>query len=178
MNKIKGSERLYLKIPSYDELAYRQKLLADPDTMNYNAGIDMSYVGYDKKTGCIDFNESKWQNWYDKWIGNTPKRFFAYICRKEDDVFIGDVACHYDEETKENITEILIEAKYRRMGYSEEALRLLMKTAFEGLGLESLVDNIPNDRISAHKVFEKVGFKKKRAVDGVTWFELQKEDVR
>lgn len=41
-------ETLYLHIPSYPELWYRQKIMQDPDTMRYNRGYDLPFDGYDK----------------------------------------------------------------------------------------------------------------------------------
>lgn len=48
-------ESLYLHIPAYEELWYRQKIIQDPDTMSYNKGYDLNFNDYDKETGCIDF---------------------------------------------------------------------------------------------------------------------------
>ena len=55
MNNIK------LYVPKLEDYWYEQKLLSDPDTMSYNSGYDVSYDGYNYKTGCIDFPESKWE---------------------------------------------------------------------------------------------------------------------
>ena len=33
-------KRLYLKLPTFKELSYRQKLLSDIETMSYNKGFD------------------------------------------------------------------------------------------------------------------------------------------
>ena len=35
----------YLKVPSIDELHYRQEWMKDPKTMSYNAGYDMDLKG-------------------------------------------------------------------------------------------------------------------------------------
>lgn len=149
--------QLYLKVPKLEDLWYRKQILADPDTMEYNKGYD-TFEGYNRETGCIDFKEEKWKEWYDRSV-NKQDRFYAYICRKEDDKFIGDVGFRYDNEYKEWITHIVIDAKYRGMGYSEEALRLLINVAFDEYNLDSLADNIPANRIGSIKLFEKVGFK-------------------
>lgn len=42
-----------LHVPEYGELWYRQRLLADPNTMSYNNGHGV-------ENGCIDFPEEKW----------------------------------------------------------------------------------------------------------------------
>lgn len=56
----KEKEQLYLHIPSCEELWYRRKIMQDPDTMSYNRGYDLTFDGYDKATGCIDFPEQEW----------------------------------------------------------------------------------------------------------------------
>lgn len=48
-------ERLYFYIPAIEELTYCQKIMSQPDTMDYNKGYDVSFEGYHKDTGCIDF---------------------------------------------------------------------------------------------------------------------------
>ena len=47
----------YLKVPSVDELHYRQEWMKDSKTMSYNAGYDMELKGYDKATGIMSINE-------------------------------------------------------------------------------------------------------------------------
>ena len=49
---------LRLHVPALSELGYRQRLLADPATMAYNRGYDLSFEGYHPQTGCIDFPET------------------------------------------------------------------------------------------------------------------------
>ncbi|MBS4538491.1 hypothetical protein GOQ27_08445 [Clostridium sp. D2Q-11] len=49
-------KRLFLHVPSFEELEYRQKILAQPNTMAYNRGYNLESDNYDNKTGCIDFN--------------------------------------------------------------------------------------------------------------------------
>lgn len=41
--------KVYLKVPSKNDLHYRQEWMNDSKTMNYNAGFDMNLKGYDKK---------------------------------------------------------------------------------------------------------------------------------
>ena len=85
---------LYLHVPAYEELWYRQKIMQDPDTMCYNKGYDLNFDGYDKLTGCIAFPEKEWAHWYSYFIGQEPVRFYAYIVRESDGEFIGEVNVH------------------------------------------------------------------------------------
>ena len=74
-------DELALYVPKLDELWFYRKMMSDPETMSYNANWDVDYKGYHKDTGCIDFPESEWAEWYDYWINSEPERFFAYIKR-------------------------------------------------------------------------------------------------
>ena len=62
--------------PKLEDYWYEQKLDEDPNTMNYNAGYDVSYDGYHYDTGCIDFPEEKWKASYDKRVKNNKRFFF------------------------------------------------------------------------------------------------------
>lgn len=109
---------LYLHVPAYEELWYRQKIMQDPDTMSYNKGYDLNFDGYDKLTGCIAFPEKEWAHWYSYFIGQEPVRFYAYIVRESDGEFIGEVNVHINENDDWYHMGIVLEAKYRGKGYS------------------------------------------------------------
>ena len=154
--------RLYLHIPRLEELDYRQKILLQPDTMAYNKG-------------CIYFRKQDWKSWFDFWINQGPDRFYAYIVKREDHQFIGEVSFRYDKHYEAHMVGIIIEAQHRGKGYCEEALNLLVQVAFDIYGLERLQDDIPAERETAHKAFAKVGFKKKRVENGNILVELVKK---
>jgi len=143
--------RLYLKIPNEHQLEYRIKLLADVDTMDYNKGFG------DNGSGCYHLTYKQAQNWYKNWSGD-PQKYYAYLARNEDDVSIGEVNIHYDDDYSLYMTGIIIEACNRGNGYAEEGLQLLAEKAFYELGLDKIADSFPADRIAAGKAFEKVGF--------------------
>ena len=56
-----AGDALALHVPALDELWYRERLLADPDTMRYNRGYHLNVPGYHDDTGCIDFPQSQWE---------------------------------------------------------------------------------------------------------------------
>ena len=124
-------ESLYLHIPAYEELWYRQKIMQDPDTMSYNKDYDLNFNDYDKATGCIDFPKKKWADWYIHFIGQEPHRFYAYIVRESDGEFIGEVNVHRNVDADWYEMGIVLEAKYRGKGYAVAALQLLLQYAFE-----------------------------------------------
>ncbi|GEM_PF-5998576 len=76
--------KLYLHVPSFEELDYRQKILLQPDTMEYNRGYNLDVKNYNNVTGCIDFRKEYWKDWYSIWISHEPQRYYAYLTQIED----------------------------------------------------------------------------------------------
>lgn len=149
------SNKVKLRIPKFEELEYRRKLLSDRVTMSYNIGY-----GDNDGTGCIEFDENAWKDWFFRWVNNMPERYYAYIIKVDENTPIGEVALRYVSEKNSYCVNIIVEAKYRGNGFSEQALRLLVDTAFRELGADKVFDDFPKSRISAEKVFKKVGFKR------------------
>ena len=160
--------KMKLHIPELSEYYFEQQILSDPETMNYNAGYDVSYYGYNYETGCIDFPKDRWESQYNK--RKNENKFFAYI--QVDDDFVGTVNYHYVESEKRYECGIVIYSKYRGKGYSEQGLQLLCDEARKN-GVKELYDNFEEPRTSAIKSFEKVGFE---IVEKTTWKKFN-EDV-
>ena len=158
-----------LVIPKLEEYDYEQKLLSDPNTMNYNAGYDVFYDGYHYDTGCIDFPESKWVIDFEKRKETT--RYFAYIKDMNINEYVGYVNYHHNKNYDRYECGIVIESKYRNKGYSKPALKLLCKEAFEN-GIDALYDTFEKDRDNTVKTFESVGFK---IIEETNWKKFGKD---
>ena len=156
-----------LVVPKVEEYYYEKMLEEDPDTMSYNAGYDVSYDGYHYDTGCIDFPESKWEKTYQKRIDEN--KYFAYI--KVDNKYVGYVNYQYNKNENRYECGILIEAKYRGLGYSKEALKLLVKEAYKN-NIEYLYDGFEKDRGNTLDLFLSVGFE---IVEEKTWKKFGKD---
>lgn len=150
--------RLRLHVPELDELWYRRRMLSDPATMSYNAGYDVSYDGYHPDTGCIDFPEARWQGWYDRFIGREPERFFAYLQRRDDGEFIGDIALRQEGEPGRYEMEVLVEACHRGQGYSAEAMQMLLDVAFRRLNAQTVCNCFERSRAAALRLHLNAGF--------------------
>ena len=50
--------------PEIEDLWFRQKMLSDEQTMNYNNAYG----------GIIHFPEECWGNWYERWILNPEQK--------------------------------------------------------------------------------------------------------
>lgn len=132
--------------PEYEDLWFRKEMLEDDETMSYN-----HLWG-----GAISFPEDKWSDWYNYWVVNhDDKRFYRYV--KINDMFVGEIAYHYDDELNGFIANVLIYAKYRGRGYGWQALEMLCSVA-KNNGIKTLYDDIAIDN-PAISLFYKQDFK-------------------
>ena len=148
--------KVYLKVPSKNELHFRQKWMQDKETMSYNAGYDMDLKGYDKETGIIVKTDEKMLEWFNNWIGKEPDKYFAYVFDKKVDEPVGEVY-YYPNEGIHSMG-IVIYSKFRGKDYSYYALIELEKVAFEKNGINELSDIVPLDRDRAIDAFKRAGF--------------------
>ncbi len=153
-------QMLELYIPKQEDLWFHQKMLSDPATMSYNANWDVSYDGYHRDTGCIDFPESEWAEWYSYMIGNEPEQFYAYIRRKSDGVWIGDVCFHYTPDKDWWDMGIVIYAPYRGNGYATPALKLMLDHAFKVCKVSRIHNDfeLARNEVSAWQAHFSAGF--------------------
>ena len=151
--------QLKLYITQYRDLLYRQQLLNDAATKDYNKGYDLDFRGYHKDSGCIDFPEEQWKNWYDWFIGQEPERFYAYITRSHDGKFIGEVNIHKSDTAPWHEMGIVLDAKFRGQGYAVEALKLLLECAFVNLNVDAVHNSFEVNRTAAVRTHLAAGFK-------------------
>lgn len=163
-------KNLELIIPKMEEYEYERKLKKNKKTMEFNAGYNVNYEGYHYDTGCIDFPKRKWLETYNK----RKQNYLAYIKDNNINKYIGYVGYYKNKNIYE--LDIVIENKYRKKGYSKDALRLLIKKAYEN-GIEYLYDSFEKERVYALKTFLDLGFeickeikieKFNKIIDGVT----------
>ena len=136
---------LELYKPHIEDLWFKEKMMGDEQTMSYNHAYG----------GTILFPKEDWADWHDRWITNhNDKRFYRYI--KENDVFVGEVAYHFDVERQIYIADVIIYAPCRGKGYGRNGLLLLCEAAKEN-GMMELYDDIAIDNSSV-ALFLKCGF--------------------
>ena len=133
-------------IPSLDDLWFRQAMMADPETMSYNHAWG----------GTIPFPEDRWKGWYDRWIVcHENKRYYRYL-KTPADHFVGEIAYHYDDERRIFVSNVIIHAPYRGIGYGGRGLDLLCNAAKKN-GVTVLHDDIAIDNPGI-SLFLKRGF--------------------
>ena len=120
--------------PRIEDLWFRQAMMADPETMDYNHAWG----------GTIPFPSEKWGAWYDFWIAHPNKRFYRYTTTGKSRAFVGEAAYHYDEDRRIYMTDIIISAKCRRKGYGRAGLELLCDAARKA-EIPELYDDIAID---------------------------------
>ena len=146
-------KNIILYEPKLEDYWYEEKLQSDPLTMSYNAGYNVSYFGYHYDTGCIDFPKDKWEESFDR--RSNDNCYFAYIKDTDLDGFVGYVNYHLSDDKYE--CGIVIESKYRGMGYSKQALLLLCDVA-KNNGIKELYDTFEVGRDNTLDLFLSVGF--------------------
>ncbi len=129
-------------VPSFEELIFRQELLADEKTMDFNRDYG----------GTIDFPKEKWKSFYDKWTQNDDRHYYYIMVQNKP---VGE-CCIYPEDGK-NIVSIIIKDEYRGNGYGKKSLEFLIRKAKE-LGITKLYDEIAIGNPSIN-LFLKLGFK-------------------
>ena len=159
--------KVKLHVPSIREMDYRQKFLAQPETMSYNAGQALDADGYDVATGCIDFPISDWRYWREVWLWCEPSRYSAYIMDEDTGGFVGEACYFYDMEADAHCAGVLVEHRHRGKGYGTAALRLLAEHAFRHPEIETLFVDLPLDREDAVRMYLTVGFREEFTQDGV-----------
>ena len=134
--------------PALEELAFRQTLLGDQDTMAFNHAYG----------GTIEFPRERWVDWYGRWVEDASgERFYRYLYDAEADAFVGEVSYHLDEELGGYVCDVIVPAGLRGRGYGYQGLALLCQAAKDN-GVPRLLDNIALDNPSV-ALFLKSGFR-------------------
>ncbi|MDR0906908.1 MAG: hypothetical protein LBN00_12200, partial [Oscillospiraceae bacterium] len=101
------NEKIFLRIPSIDEMDYRRRLWADPETTSFNAPY-----GDDGVSGVLNISEERLREMYTARIA-SGEMYYAYIIDAATDEPVGEVNIHFDFEYQEQLIGITIEARHR-----------------------------------------------------------------
>lgn len=146
---------LELYIPKAGDMWFAARMQADPATMAYNAGWDVSYPGYHPDTGCIDFPESEWAGKLADLVGHEPERFYAFVRDSGTGDFVGEVNFHDGGLGM----GVLLYAPFRGRGYGLPALELLLHRAFVDCGVPKLCNSFETVRDAGLAVHLAAGFR-------------------
>lgn len=160
---------LQLYIPNPEDGWFYVKMMSDPETMAYNAP-------WFPPDGCIPEPESEWLELRENWFGKEPQRFYAFLQRKCDGVFVGDVNYHYNSKQDWWDMGIVIYAPERGKGYGKQGLRLLMKQAFLDGHVFRLHNDFETTRDAAYHIHKLVGFREINTTDENVQLEITREE--
>lgn len=164
------TELLQIYVPKREDGWFHKKMMSDPATMAYNAP-------WFPPDGCIPNPEAEWDDLQADWIGQEPKRFYAFLRRSSDGAFVGDVNYHYNPEQDWWDMGIVIYAPERGKGYGRQGLRLLADKAFSD-GVRRLHNDFETTRDAAYQIHRAVGFREVGRADGLIHLELTEEDFK
>lgn len=162
-------DNLKLVIPQIKDLWFKKEIKEDPNTMDYNAGYDLTFSGYNRENGTIKTDLKELENiWSKKWIGNEPTNFYYYISLNNK--FIGEIYAKFDEYKNAHEIGIVIKAEHRGKGISTPAIKLLCEKLKES-GIKNLYHELPKSRVGAIKADTNNGFViTKENIDGMKKF--------
>lgn len=169
-------KQVELYVPQLADLWFYQKMISDPQTMSYNANYDIPASNYHRDTGCIDYSEADIRSWFSQWIGQEPKRFFAYIQRCCDRVWLGEVNFQYVPHKEWWDMGIVLYAPYRQQGYASAAINLLLEHAFCRCGVTRIHNYFENTRKAAWHLHRKAGFREMSSDGRISHLLLTKTD--
>lgn len=127
---------------------------------------------------CMPVTESQHQSWYEGLVKNSSCAVFA-VRRLEDDHYLGNVWLHNIHWVNRNgELRILLGAEgLQGQGYGTRACRLLLKFAFEKLGLHKVYLYVSRVNPRAGRAFEKAGFKREGLLTGEFFVDGEFVDV-
>lgn len=160
---------LQLYIPNQADGWFYIKMTSDPKTMAYNAP-------WFPPDGSIPNPESEWLDLQKNWIGKAPQRFYAFLQRKSDGAFVGDVNYHYNSKQNRWDMGIVIYASERGKGYGKQGLRLLTERAFVSDRVLRLHNDFETTRDAAYHVHKSVGFREISTVNENIQLEITREE--
>lgn len=160
---------LRLYIPKPEDGWFYAKMMTDPATMAYNAP-------WFPPDGCIPEPEAEWEDMQKEWIGHAPKRFYAFLQRISDGVFVGDVNYHESSVPGRYDMGIVIHAPERGKGYGKQGLLLLVHRAFAVDGIPLLCNDFETTRSAACRIHLNAGFREVGRENGIIHLEYEREE--
>ncbi len=156
----RNGKLVYIKMPEFNELAFVEELWGNRKNMG-----DFG--------NAYSFPREKWEMFYKKMINPTDgKNFYCLIYDLEDNP-VGEVSFHgYNSATKVARINIKIHYKYRRRGYGEEALRLLLEYYFFEFGGQAIIETVKTTESKA--LLKKIGFEELNNIRNERTYKLTK----
>ena len=166
--------KIVLEVPTKETLYFKKEIKEDPKTMDYNAGYELNFNGYNSNDGTIktDIKELE-EIWSKRWVGNEPVNFYYFI--RYNGSLAGEIYAKQDNEKNAYEIGIVIKGEFRGKGIATPAIKLLCDK-LKDYGIKNLYHELPMSRKGAIKADMNNGFKVvKENIDGLKKFgEIEK----
>ncbi|MGN1200747.1 MAG: GNAT family N-acetyltransferase [Candidatus Caccovivens sp.] len=164
-----SNNKVELVIPTKKDLWFKKEIKEDPNTMDYNAGYDLTFKGYNREDGTIQTDIKELEEvWSKRWIDNEPTNFYYYI--KSNDKFVGEIYAKFDNKRNSYEIGIVIKGEHRGKGIATPAIKLLCEK-LKSYGVKSIYHELPMSRKRAIKSDINNGFVViKENIDGMKKF--------
>lgn len=91
----------------------------------------------------------------------TPDRWFQFaLALKSNDALIGDIGFRTDEGQRQGMVGYTLAQAYQRQGYMTEALRVVLKMAFEDMDMHRVIAMVDPRNTPSWKLLERLGFRR------------------
>jgi GNAT superfamily N-acetyltransferase len=148
---------LEFHVPTPEEFRVRQAWLADPEMMAYNADWDVSYPGYDRATGCIDWPESQWPAFEARLRLPAGRQGYFYVLDTETGAFVGHAHYRVDMDGAARIGLNVVPSR-RGSGLGVRVLEFLVERIWRDTDATEIVNEFEDDRHSAIRSHRRCGF--------------------
>lgn len=158
----RNGKKIYIRQPKFHELSFVENLWSDKENM-VEAG------------GTYSFPREKWEMFYNKMVQPSDGKNFYCLIYTSDDKTIGEVSFHgYNSATKVARVNVKIHHSYRKNGYGEEALRLILEYYFLDFGGEAIIDTVITNE--SKKLLKKIGFEEISSFKNKSTYKLTKKN--
>lgn len=141
-------------------MSVRRSWLADLDMMSFNRGWALDDRGYDGVTGCIEFPENRWSDWYDRWVGRPSDRRYWFVVDSQGQP-VGHVFFRLDQEDGRvaHVGVNIVPAR-RGRGLGALALDLLLDEVRRDGRAAVAVNEFEDTRTAAARMHQTRGFRR------------------
>lgn len=146
-----------LVVPGRADFAVRQRWLADPQMMSFNAGWEVRHPGYDKATGCIVWDETEWDAFEARLALPADRQGYFYLREIASGEPVGHVHYLVDDDGRAEIGVNVVPGR-RGQGIGAHSLSLLVERIWTSTAVDEIVNDFEDSRLAAVRTHEACGF--------------------
>ncbi len=158
--------RIYLRSVELEDWEKGYQWVNDPEVSRYVT------------TGTAPYSRLQEKQWYERAATSDNEFHFALVVR-ENDRYIGNAGLFNVEwRTRKACFGIMIGDRYYwNQGFGTEATYLVVRFAFEQLGLHRVWLHVNTENVRAQRAYEKVGFKREGTLRHDSYFDGEFRDL-